>query len=170
MNASKLLGIQPVSLHCIYDLWADNEFIEIIGSEDSLISTIPTNVSALYVNSTNKHLVIQKSTGIGYFFDENKYVYVQSIQVKKGGHKNDCYIVKDKLNVQYKICNNLNKNMTPGLLFNTQQSGGVQSAASKKLNMKLISPITSSSKSLDYQSIFSSPIQVSDTINFFKEQ
>lgn len=167
LKAAKLLGILPVELHCIYNVWANNEFIEIIGSNDSLTSTFPSNFSLLDINAINRHLIIQKNTGIGYFLDEQKYVYVQTIKAKKITKKNDCYVLKDKSGVRFYLCNRINKNMTPGLLFNPAQINGVQSAVSKNITMKLITTISNSSRKIDYDSIFSNANQIKDTINFF---
>lgn len=167
-----LSGILPVSLHIIYNVWADSNFIEIIGTDDSIVSDIPANFEELKKNSKDEHIVIERRTGIGFFVKDNKYVYVKKAKVLSKTKAGDCFTIQTYEKSQIRVCKNIRSMMTPGILFDLPEVPyGVEWFKSKNSTIKLASKISTSDRTLNYQNLFDKidVSKITDTVDFYKD-
>lgn len=168
---SVLGGLLPVKLHMIYHVWADDKYIEIIGSDDSMSFDFPVNASKLQKYSRNGHVIIYRAGGLGYYVNEHKYVKVTKTKVTTEEIDALCSTLIVTKNSTIKTCKEIDTLMSPGILLDlVNKYGGIKEVTTPDMSIHLISPVAKSAKKLNYSAQFAdvNARTLEEEINFFK--
>ncbi len=163
-------GFLPVHLNIVYNVWVDSNFIEIVGIEDSFSAEIPTNFSELKKHPQNEHIIIDRKSQIGLFVNEGKYANIEPISPVKTERNQKCSTMFINDSATITVCNNISQLVSPGVLINNKNTGGVKSIRTSKTSIELIGTPSTSKRKLDYQQKFANikKSKVIDSFSFFK--